>query len=87
MLRSSSSLPALPKPTSISAWFNEEQGQYEEAIPSFQKALALKPHLHGANLFLGITEFRLNHLDSAHNAVPKKPSAIPKTRPPGCGWE
>src|SRR5579864_5039015 len=32
---------------------NEERGHYEDAIKNFEKAIALKPHLHGANLFLG----------------------------------
>ena len=57
---------------------NEERGHYEEAIASFEKALALKPHLHGANLFLGITEFRLNHLEKAHAAVAKETISYPK---------
>src|SRR5579864_1489469 len=34
---------------------NEERGRYDDAIKNFEKALVLKPHLHGANLFLGIT--------------------------------
>ena len=59
------------------AYFNlglvrQEQGQYDDAIPSFHKALTLQPRLHGANLFLGITEFRLNHLDKAGSAVQKE---------------
>jgi tetratricopeptide (TPR) repeat protein len=57
---------------------NEEQGKYGDAIGSFQKALALKPHLHGANLFLGITEFRLNHLEKAHTAVARETAGYPK---------
>jgi len=57
---------------------NQERGRYEEAIGSFQKALALKPRLHGANLFLGITEFRLNHLDKAHAAVAKETVNFPR---------
>jgi tetratricopeptide (TPR) repeat protein len=57
---------------------NQERGRYEEAIASFQKALALKPHLHGASLFLGITEFRLNQLDKAHAAVAKETVGFPK---------
>lgn len=57
---------------------NEERGRYDEAIGSFQKALALKPHLHGVNLFLGITEFRLNHLDKARAAVAKETLNYPK---------
>src|SRR5215470_366630 len=36
----------------------EEQGQFEEAITSLQKALSLKPGMHGANLFLGIAYYR-----------------------------
>jgi tetratricopeptide (TPR) repeat protein len=57
---------------------NQERGHYEEAIASFQKALALKPRLHGANLFLGITEFRLNQLDKAHAAVARETINFPQ---------
>ena len=57
---------------------NQERGRYEEAITSFQKALALKPRLHGANLFLGITEFRLNELDKAHVAVARETANFPQ---------
>jgi tetratricopeptide (TPR) repeat protein len=57
---------------------NEERGRFDDAIASFQKALALKPHLHGANLFLGITEFRLNHLEKAHTAIAKETASYPK---------
>lgn len=57
---------------------NEERGRYEEAISNFEKALALKPRLHGGNLFLGITEFRLNHLEKAHAAVAKETAGYPK---------
>ena len=45
---------------------------------SFQKALTLQPKLHGANLFLGITEFRLNHLNKSGSAVQKETVAYPK---------
>jgi tetratricopeptide (TPR) repeat protein len=57
---------------------NQERGRYEEAIGSFQKALALKPRLRGANLFLGITEFRLNELDKAHVAVARETANFPQ---------
>jgi tetratricopeptide (TPR) repeat protein len=57
---------------------NQERGRYEDAIASFQKAISLKSHLHGANLFLGITEFRINHLDKAHAAVAKETINYPK---------
>src|ERR1700730_12057894 len=46
-----------------------EQGKNEEAIASFQKALTIKPRLRGANLFLGIAEYRLNNLDKAISAL------------------
>src|SRR5205085_6461977 len=55
----------------------EEQGRFEEALASFQKALALKPRLRGANLFLGIAEFRLNHLDKAASALKKEIGSFP----------
>jgi tetratricopeptide (TPR) repeat protein len=71
------------QPAFAEAHFNlglvrEEQGKHEEAIASFRKALTLKPRLHGANLFLGITEFRLNHLDQAHTAVAKETVNFPE---------
>ena len=47
----------------------EEQGRLDESVAAFRKALHLKPGLRGANLFLGISEFRLNHLDAAAAAV------------------
>ena len=74
---------AKQSPNFAEAHFNlglarEEQGRYDEAIASFQRALSLKPHLHGANLFLGISEFRLNHLQLAHTAVAKETVGYPK---------
>src|SRR5467141_560096 len=56
----------------------EEQGRFDEAIVSFQKALALKPQLHGANLFLGIAYFRLNQLDKALAAIQKESASYSK---------
>jgi tetratricopeptide (TPR) repeat protein len=56
----------------------EEQGRHEEAIASFQRALALKPRLHGANLFLGVAHFKLNRLEEALAAVKKETAAYPK---------
>lgn len=50
----------------------EEQGRNDEAIVSLQKALTLKPHLRGANLFLAIAEYRLNHFDKAVAAAQKE---------------
>lgn len=55
----------------------EEQGRNEEAIASLQKALRLKPRLRGANLFLAIAEYRLNHFDRATAAVQKETSYYP----------
>src|SRR5260370_25250376 len=50
----------------------EEKGSHSEAIASFERALSLKPRLRGANLFSGIAEFRINHLDRAVAAVKKE---------------
>jgi tetratricopeptide (TPR) repeat protein len=50
----------------------EQQSKFEDAIHSFQQAIAIKPHLRGANLFLGISEFRLNELTAAAAAVTKE---------------
>ncbi|PYU09486.1 MAG: hypothetical protein DMG37_23170 [Acidobacteria bacterium] len=56
----------------------EEQGRHEEAIASLRKALLLNPKLRGANLFLGIAEYRLNKLDEAIPALRKETAAYPK---------
>src|SRR5262249_23104670 len=61
------------------AWLAlQEQGRYEDAITSFHKALALKRRLHGANLFLGISAFRINHFDEADAAIIKETANFPK---------
>ncbi len=69
-------------PTFAEGFFNlglvrEEQGRNEEAIASLQKALTLKPRLRGANLFLAIAEYRLNHFDKAAAAVQKETTSYP----------
>jgi tetratricopeptide (TPR) repeat protein len=56
----------------------EEQGRHADAIASFLRALELKPRLRGANLFLGVAEFRSNRLDAAHTALRKETAAYPK---------
>lgn len=77
----------LPEQASVSAQaaqamreglVREQKGQYDQALASFQKALSLKPHLQGANLFLGIAEFRLNRLDDALTAIKKETTLYPK---------
>ncbi len=59
----------------------EEQGRFGEAITSLQKALSLKPGMHGANLFLGIAFYRVYRFESAISAVKKETSAYPKDAP------
>jgi len=56
----------------------EEQGRHPDAIAAFQKALQLKPKLRGANLFLGIAQYRSNQLDAALASVRKEAAAYPK---------
>jgi tetratricopeptide (TPR) repeat protein len=56
----------------------EEQGRHGEAIASFQKSLRLKPGLRGANLFMGIAEYRINQLDAALTALRKEVAIAPK---------
>ena len=56
----------------------EEQRRHADAIASFRRALALQPRLRGANLFLGIAEFRCNQLDAAVAALHKETTAYPK---------
>lgn len=74
---------AKANPEFAEAFFNlglvrEEQGKFEEAITSLQKALSLKPRLHGANLFLGIAYYRLNRFQLGLTAVSKETAAYPK---------
>src|SRR6185369_3319320 len=69
-------------PTFAEGFFNlglvrEEQGRFEEAIGALQKALTLKPRLHGANLFRGIAEFRLNQFDKAVLSLKKETKISP----------
>ena len=70
-------------PGSAEAHFNlglvrEEQGRFEESAASLQKALSLKPRLHGANLFLGVAYYRMNRYEPALAAVSKEAAAYPK---------
>ena len=74
---------AKASPTFAEAHFNlglvrEEQGRFDEAIASLQKAVSLKPRLHGANLFLAIAYYRTNRLEPALTAVKKETAAYPK---------
>lgn len=55
----------------------EEQGRNEEAIADLQKALSLKPRLRGANLFVAIAEYRLNHFNKAAVALQKETAFYP----------
>jgi len=55
----------------------EEEGKHQPAIESLQRALALKPNLHGANLFLGLAEFRLNHIAKALGPLKRETEAYP----------
>lgn len=73
-------------PTFAEAHFNlglvrEEQGRFEEAVGSLKKALSLKAHLHGANLFLGVAYYRTNRFTEALAAVNKETAAYPKDAP------
>ena len=70
-------------PTFAEAYLNlglvrEEQGKHVEAIGDFQKALQFKPKLRGANLFLGIAQYRSNQLDTALVSLRKETAAYPK---------
>src|SRR4029077_2409288 len=56
----------------------EEQGRHEEAIANFHKSLQLKPRLRGANLFLGIAQYRTNQLDAALISLRKETATFPK---------
>ena len=55
----------------------EEQGRMDEAIASLQKALALKPRLHGGNLFLAVAYYRMSRFQPALTAIRKETLAYP----------
>ena len=55
----------------------EEQGRMDEAIASLQKALALKPRLHGGNLFLAVAYYRMSRFELALTAIRKETLAYP----------
>src|SRR6266851_7732581 len=59
----------------------QEQSRFDEAIASLQKALILKPRLHGANLFLGVARFHIKQIDLAVAAIQKETAAYPKDAP------
>jgi tetratricopeptide (TPR) repeat protein len=70
-------------PSFAEAHFNlglvrEEQGRLDEAIASFERALTLKPRLHGANLFLAVARYKQHHFDQALAAVRKETGSYPK---------
>lgn len=56
---------------------HEQQNNFSQSLNDFHRALTIKPRLRGANLFLGIAEFRLNHLDAAAIAIQKEAAAYP----------
>ena len=53
-----------------------EQGKQDEAIRNFEKALSLKPRLRGANLFLGVANYKLNQFDKALVALKKETCSL-----------
>src|SRR5262249_23476719 len=55
------------------------QGKNEEAIASLQNALKLKPRLRGANLFLGIAQYRLNQFAAAVASLKKETTYFPSS--------
>jgi tetratricopeptide (TPR) repeat protein len=59
------------QPTSAEGYFNlglalQSDGQLNEALTALHKAATLQPGLHGARLFTGIVDYKLNHLSDAH---------------------
>lgn len=69
-------------PAFAEAYFNlglvrEEQGRLEDAVASLQKALTLKPRLHGGNLFLAVAYYRMNRFVPALAAIRKETAAYP----------
>ncbi len=58
----------------------------EDASKALEKAIALKPVIHGAHLFLAIADYNLGHFDSAATAVRKETTATP-ANPQAWMWQ
>jgi tetratricopeptide (TPR) repeat protein len=71
------------QPSSAMGYFNlglalEQGGQPEAALAALHKAKSLEPSLRGIPLFTGITNYRLNRLQEAHDALSEATRLEPK---------
>ena len=55
--------------------------RYPEAIPAFEHALAIKPSLRGAGLFLAIAHDRTGQVEAAATAIHRETAAFPSEAP------
>ena len=74
-----SGAPTSRRRTLISASFGGA-GKVRRSSGQFAEGLKLKPRLRGANLFLGIAEYRLNRFDSAIESIKKETAYFPPIR-------
>ena len=70
-------------PGSAEGYFNlglalQSAGQLQDALVALRKAAALQPSLHGARLFTGIVNYKLNHLSTAHDELVQETRLEPK---------
>ncbi|HKI11802.1 MAG TPA: tetratricopeptide repeat protein [Candidatus Acidoferrum sp.] len=76
------------EPGSPEGYFNlglalEMGGQLEEALSALQKAASLQPGLRAVRLFIGILDYKLNHLSTAHDELTRETRLEPKN---AAGW-
>ena len=63
-----------------------QQGNNEEVVQALEKAVAIKPALRGAHLFLAISEYKLNRLEPAAAAIHKE-TALSASDPSAWMWQ
>jgi tetratricopeptide (TPR) repeat protein len=71
------------QPGSAEGHFNlslafESAGQLDEALTALHKAASLEPGLRGVRLFLGIVNYKLNHIAAAHGELIRETRVEPK---------
>jgi tetratricopeptide (TPR) repeat protein len=76
------------QPDSAEGYFNlglalQSAGQLDESLTALRKAAALQPGLHGARLFTGIVNYKLNRLSAAHDELVSETRLEPKN---AAGW-
>jgi tetratricopeptide (TPR) repeat protein len=76
------------EPNSAEGYFNlglasQSAGQLNEALTALHKAESLRSDLRGVRLFVGIVNYKLNHLSAAHDELAREVRLEPKN---AAGW-